>query len=334
MLKKQLLAQEANKDKTKKEHSSLLKTFVLIALFWTVFIACFAAWIIITVQETTTTEILAQGRSFFKQIVTTRYWNSLHGGIYVPVTEETQPNPYLDVPHRDVTTKEGRPLTLINPAYMTRQVAELALDRDQVQFHITSLKPIRPGNKPVAWETEALRNFSAKADEYFKWEIPAGKERKFFRYMAPLWTELACLKCHAKQGYIEGDLRGGISVSIPAESILSARSRHIMTVALGSFIIWLFGLSGIFFSFRVTTKEYKKRSGLIERLQRTLNEVKTLKGFIPICSSCKKVRNDDGYWDQIEKYVRDHSEADFSHSICPDCVKKLYPDFTGDKDFD
>jgi hypothetical protein len=57
-----------------------------------------------------------------------------------------------------------------------------------------------------------------------------------------------------------------------------------------------------------------------------LDEVKTLKGIIPICASCKKIRDDSGYWNQIELYIKEHSEADFSHSICPDCARKLYPD--------
>ena len=56
------------------------------------------------------------------------------------------------------------------------------------------------------------------------------------------------------------------------------------------------------------------------------SEVKTLGGFLPICSSCKKIRDDNGYWNQIERYIGDHSEAEFSHGICPDCARKLYPD--------
>jgi CheY-like chemotaxis protein len=66
---------------------------------------------------------------------------------------------------------------------------------------------------------------------------------------------------------------------------------------------------------------------LIEELQAALAEVKTLQGFIPICSSCKKIRDDSGFWQQIEKYIQERSDAKFSHSICPDCAKKLYPDF-------
>ncbi len=56
-------------------------------------------------------------------------------------------------------------------------------------------------------------------------------------------------------------------------------------------------------------------------------EIKSLKGLFPICSNCKKIRDDKGYWNQIEVYIKEHSEAEFSHGICPDCAKKLYPDF-------
>jgi len=71
----------------------------------------------------------------------------------------------------------------------------------------------------------------------------------------------------------------------------------------------------------------QEREELIRQLQKALGQVKTLTGLLPICSSCKRVRDDQGYWHQVESYVRDHSQAEFSHSICPDCAAKLYPDF-------
>ena len=71
-------------------------------------------------------------------------------------------------------------------------------------------------------------------------------------------------------------------------------------------------------------------AGKIGELQRALAEIKTLRGIVPICASCKKIRDDHGYWSQVEVYVRDHTEAEFSHGICPECMKKLYPEFAGD----
>ncbi|RMF03822.1 MAG: response regulator [Chloroflexi bacterium] len=65
-------------------------------------------------------------------------------------------------------------------------------------------------------------------------------------------------------------------------------------------------------------------------LQAALDKVKQLSGLLPICANCKKIRNDDGYWQDVAVYIRDHSEAEFSHGVCPDCMRKLYPDFMPD----
>lgn len=73
------------------------------------------------------------------------------------------------------------------------------------------------------------------------------------------------------------------------------------------------------------------KAELIGRLQDALQQVKTLSGLLPICSSCKKIRNDQGYWQQLEGYIREHTEAEFSHSICPECMEKLYGDYLKNK---
>jgi hypothetical protein len=70
----------------------------------------------------------------------------------------------------------------------------------------------------------------------------------------------------------------------------------------------------------------EQRDKLIVELQKTLSEVKTLQGFLPICSHCKKIRDDKGYWNQIESYLGKHSDAEFSHSICQECAEKYYPE--------
>lgn len=69
-----------------------------------------------------------------------------------------------------------------------------------------------------------------------------------------------------------------------------------------------------------------EKSIIVSDLQKALSEVKTLRGFLPICSYCKKIRDDKGYWNQIESYIHEHSEVEFSHSICQKCAKKYYPD--------
>jgi PAS domain-containing protein len=74
-------------------------------------------------------------------------------------------------------------------------------------------------------------------------------------------------------------------------------------------------------------RKENEREKLIHELQDALANIKTLRGLLPICASCKRIRDDKGYWNQIEVYIRDHSEAEFSHGICPECKRKLYPDF-------
>jgi hypothetical protein len=76
----------------------------------------------------------------------------------------------------------------------------------------------------------------------------------------------------------------------------------------------------------------KERERIIEELQVALEEANTLQGLFPICANCKNIRDDAGFWQKIEKYIQDHSDAKFSHSICPDCIKKLYPEMDMDDD--
>jgi len=78
---------------------------------------------------------------------------------------------------------------------------------------------------------------------------------------------------------------------------------------------------------KAAKKHEEEREKLIGELQEALAKVKQLSGLLPICASCKKIRDDKGYWNQIESYIRDHSEAEFSHGICPECAAKLYPGF-------
>ena len=103
-------------------------------------------------------EVASSGaRNMFRMVVLTRAWNAQHGGVYVPVTETLKPNPALEHPRRDITTTDGQQLTMINPAFMTRLLSELAESQKVSAFHITSLKPIRPENAADGWERIALQ---------------------------------------------------------------------------------------------------------------------------------------------------------------------------------
>jgi PAS domain S-box-containing protein len=176
-----------------------------------------------------------------------RRWNASYGGVYVSVNEDTQPNPYLsEIVDRDVTTPSGTLLTLMNPAYMTRQVYELARRATGVQGHITSLDPVRPENAADPWETQALLAFEQGELEVSSVEEVDGES--FLRLMRPLITEQSCLECHASQGYEVGDIRGGISVSVPMEPYASIHRQPLPFIWLGHLIFWAVGIAGTFFA--------------------------------------------------------------------------------------
>jgi hypothetical protein len=300
--------------------------FFYLTIGWTILLVALTLWDITELKKRNTDNLTSQARSFYKLIVTTRHWNASHGGVYVPVTGQTQPNPYLDVAERDIVKDSGQKLTLINPAYMTRQLSELSQQTNGVTFNITSLKPIRPENAPAKWEADLLAEFDQVSTEKYYWFADPKTGAKSFRYMSALWTQKECLKCHAFQGYKEGDLRGGISVSVSADQVLARQAKDIIVICLTHLLLWFLGLIGSYVSYGLIKTGVDERESLIEKLSQSLREIKTLRGLLPICASCKKIRNDDGAWEVIESYLKERAEVEFSHGICPDCVRKLYPE--------
>ncbi len=302
------------------------------ALAWTATLSGSLAWNLYRVDRTAIESAHIQARTAFEKDVLYRRWNAMQGGVYAPITPETYPNPYLDVEDRDLTTPGGKALTMVNPAYMTRQVHELGASANGVIGHLTSLKPIRAENAPDDWEKRALEILEKGSEEVSEKQIMDGTP--YLRLMSPLITEESCLRCHARQGYKLGQIRGGISVSVPLNPFMDIAGRQKSVLFMTHLVLWLIGLTVLYFLARRIHRRMMERfhaeterERIIGELQDALAEVKTLKGFLPICASCKKIRNDAGYWQQVEKYIMEHSEVRFSHGICPDCARKLYPEY-------
>lgn len=408
-----------------------------------------------------------EARTVLKRDLTFRHWFAEFGGIYAPVTKFTPPNPYLaQIPDRDIAKPDGTPLTLINPAYMIRLVNEGSVGNNSPTTHMTSLKPLRPENRPDAWEKAALERAEHGETEVSEFTTINGKP--YLRYLLTVKTEAPCLKCHAAQGYRLGDQRGGLTIALPTGQLLAGHEKTVRTLYLWHLLIYLLGATGLFwgqhflarrsrqrdlaiealeeseanfrtvadfayaweywrgpdgemkyvspsvkeltgygpeqfmtdrdflkhlvfeddrelvgqhvdtfheqacrpldFRIRTATGEIRwlhhicqpvydrygvfqgRRASnyditeektakihndeLIDKLREALEKVKTLRGFIPICASCKKIRDDHGYWSQVEAYISKHSEAVFSHGICPDCAHRLYPEFYPPRDKD
>lgn len=201
-----------------------------------------------------------------------RRWAAMQGGVYVRVSENTPPNPYLEDPERDLTTNSGLALTSVNPAYMARQVNSLIDGRGGSRGHLTSLKPIRPENAPDPWEAAALRSFEEGVAEVSS--IEAMPDGEFLRLMRPFVVERACLKCHAAQGYRVGDVRGGLSVAVPMASLRAVEASMATRLALAHLGLWLVGLSGIVIFRRTLGKEILARQRTDEDLRESDQRVR------------------------------------------------------------
>ncbi len=226
-----------------KSDASIAIPGLMLALAWTFAVALSLAWSYFLEQNTVSEMARIQARTAYEKDVLYRRWNTQRGGVYAPITEQTQPNPYLTVPNRDLMTGDGLALTMVNPAYMTRQVHELGASASGVLGHITSLNPIRPGNAPDDWERMALLQFEAGAAEVSALEMLDGQT--YLRLMQPLVVEEGCLKCHAVQGYKLGDIRGGISVSVPMQPLQALSNQKFGWVVFGHFLVWIVGIGMI-----------------------------------------------------------------------------------------
>ncbi len=229
---------------------NLIRYGAILAGIWSLLIACSLLWDNHQRQQEALLLGKMQGQAFFEKDLLYRRWVTRHGGVYVPATASTPPNPYLShIPERDIVTPSGRQLTLLNPAYMTRQVFEMQQEYNGTgRGHITSLKPIRPENAPDAWEKEVLLSFERGTSEVGELEQIEGKT--FYRYMRRLKVDKLCLKCHQSQGYREGDVRGGLSVSVSMEPIYALVAREMRGVYVSHAALWLMGLGMIGFGTR------------------------------------------------------------------------------------
>lgn len=228
-------------------HSIRLTAYVWAAMAaWTAVVGLMLLWSLVRQGRETLEVARIEARSAFNKDQVYRQWCARQGGVYVPESQQTPANPYLSgVEERDITTPSGRRLTLVNPAYMTRQVHEMGAGLYGLLGHITSLNPIRPENAPDPWEAQALAAFEKGAGEVSSLE--SINEKDYLRLMKPLVTETGCLQCHSEQGYKVGDVRGGISVSVPMAPLRATAREHAAALVMGHGLMWLMGTAGIFF---------------------------------------------------------------------------------------
>ncbi len=179
-------------------------------------------------------QIEMQARTLFQQVVITRRWIADHGGVYVEQLPWVRPNPYLaNATIRDI---QGKRYVKENPAMVTKQLSQYAEKEGLYVFLVTSLKLVNPANAPDEFEAAALKIFETNNTTEF-WKIEKIGDAHYFRYIAPLYVETACLTCHARQGYKVGEVRGGISVSIPMDHAYALLNSDRRYMAAGGIIV-------------------------------------------------------------------------------------------------
>ncbi|MGR0480251.1 MAG: diguanylate cyclase [Candidatus Electronema sp. V4] len=202
-----------------------------------------------------------EARANFNKDMALRAWAAKHGGVYVPAAPDTPPNPYLShLPERDVLTTSGKRLTLMNPAYMLRQVMNDFSGQYGIRGRITSLRPLNPINAPDAWELRVLRQFEQGVTEVSELTEIGGEP--YLRYMRAFRTQEDCLKCHRRQGYKQGDVRGGIGVSVPLRPYMEIRQRATTVLAVSYGLLWLLGCAGLLGVNRFVRRQILLRRGM------------------------------------------------------------------------
>jgi hypothetical protein len=307
--------------------------FWLLVCAWTVAVAASLAWNLEQHADEVRSLTVQAARALLEKDLLYREWSILHGGVYVPKFAPEEVGSSTRSEEREVVLPSGQTLTLLNPVVVSRQVFELQEQQTGIRGHVTSLRPLRAANSPDDWERRALEEFEKGRQEVRSTEKVQGET--CFRMMRPLVTVSACLRCHEEAGRKPGEIRGGISVTVPMNRFVSPGTN--LQLGLAHLALWLLGMTGLIFGARnlqahlqARQRAEAERERLIVELQEALASVKTLKGLIPICASCKKVRDDQGYWTQLETYLKQHSDAEFSHGLCLDCMRKLYPDVSGE----
>jgi signal transduction histidine kinase/GAF domain-containing protein len=257
----------------KRDRHPARRHFVSLAIVWTLLVLVIYAFAVHNEREAIIDTAGTAARTAYEKDIVYRNWAAIHGGVYVPVSEAWPPNPYLDSPERDITTPSGRALTLVNPAYMTRQVHEIFVRKTGIRTRLTSLAPLNPHNAPDDWEREALSRIADGAAEVSGIDSVAGTE--VFRLMGRLVTEESCLACHAKQGYRLGDVRGGISVSLPMAPYWAVLRGQIARLSLTGVFVWLAGLGGLGLSTRRIGREMRRRAEAEAELLRSNEQLET-----------------------------------------------------------
>ena len=246
-----------------------------ISFLWLFILFSSLMWNLYIINNHTKEIAKSEARANFNKDQAIRFWATEHGGVYVPINKRTPANPSLShIPDRNIVKPSGDTLTLMNPAYMIRQM----FDEFPIEYgavgRIVSLKPLNPNNAADEWERKALLGFEKGEKERFEFTVINGEE--YLRLIQPMITKEGCLKCHAFQGYNVGDIRGGVGVSIKMTPLLIAKGEQRNTLFFLYLLIMVTGFVGIWVGFKHYTKRIEEKLKADKLLNKSEEKVSSL----------------------------------------------------------
>ncbi len=274
-------------------------------VLWGLLVGFSLYWNIGNLREQELRLAIAEARSNWNKDMAFRSWASRHGGVYVKQDKRTPPNPYLShLSKRDVRLDDGTELTLMNPAYMMRQMTDEYEAIYGIKGKATGKIVINPENSPDEWERMALQRFEMGEDEVVEEVTIDGKP--FMRYMKSVLMEESCLQCHGYLGFKEGDVRGGVSVSIPLTPYMSADKTTARSIIFTHIIVWVFGLCGILLFSAVVWNRHRENRKLLRQIEHeALHDILT------------GLANRKLLLERVDKCIaRSHREEGYHFSVC------------------
>ena len=219
---------------------TLQRDFYLILAAWSILVAASFAWYFWQENKGLSETAAKEARAILDRDNAYRHWLVEQGGVYVRPSEKLPGDPYLKHPQRDVVTTAGMRLTLLNPAFVLREVQTRQADPMRGRSRVVSLTPLNPQNAADAWERRGLDSLAGGNDRFEIVDSPAGAQ---MRAMRPFFASPPCLACHPD--FADGQLAGAITASVPLAPYQELNNTELRAAALGHGTIWVAGLAGI-----------------------------------------------------------------------------------------
>lgn len=255
--------------------------FVIVMITLTILVGYSYYWNTSNVHDETLKLAAAEAASNWSKGASFRKWVTGHGGVYVESNERTPVSEAMaHLADRDVITTTGMKLTLMNPAYMLRQMTGEFEEAYGIKGKITGKRLLNPTNAPDEWQLKALNLFeSGRADEIIEQQEINGEP--FLRYMKAMYMTEGCVKCHGILGFKDGDLRGGVSVSIPLTPYFLALDDTKRSILVSHLIVWILAFATLLIATHYIRKYFDRLNSSISALRMSENKFRRLMSTAP-----------------------------------------------------